>query len=47
MTIKVVSARHINSTVKKRGTWLRLFSMNRHDSKTQQLTSTKLYCANT
>jgi len=30
-----------------KGTWLRLFSMNRRDSKTQQLSCTKLYCANT
>ena len=48
MTIKeVMSMQRINSTVNKRSTWLRLFSMNTYDSKTQQLTCTKLYCANT
>jgi len=43
MTIKeVVNARRINLTVKRTGTWLQLLSMNGHDSRTQQLTCTKL-----
>jgi len=40
MTIKDEVARHINSTVNKRNTWLRLFQRINTNSKTRQLTCT-------